>query len=329
MSQIKPSLAVAIIVAGLALGGCGDKNAQVDFNPDSGKHHDANWVKTHSAKAATAMNSCTECHGSDYKGGISQVSCTSPTAISGFKCHAGSPANSPAGCVSCHGVLPGGPFSNTAPNRNFAHAKHTALLTNIGVTGKDVCDKCHLNAGSGTADHASATAAGDYKSARVTMSPSFKVSTTPGQFGYSDAKCSLVSCHGGIITPAWTDTISMVNGGNAACYQCHQQGNSLGLPQYNSFYSGSFSGTDPVTNLHTSHLGRNALCIDCHNLNALYNSQEHFAGIVTNSFTAPGNTIGNNGSNSPTKTGNYDRASQTCSSVICHPPVWGSIQWSN
>lgn len=313
MSQIKPSLVISCLALTLILYGCGDKNQKtVTFE----REHEAGWIATHKDSARAAIDKCTECHGSDYKGGISQVSCMSTAAISGFKCHVGSPADNPTGCVSCHGSLPSGPFGTASPNRNFAHATHTALLTILGTTGNDICSTCHLGAGNGTADHASATAAGDYKTAQVTLTPSLKLSTLPGQLSYVDGKCTLVSCHGGIVTPAWTDTINMATGGNAACYQCHQQGDALGTPQYNSFYSG----------MHASHLDRGASCTDCHNLNVLTNAQTHFAGIPAKIFTVPGNTIGNNGSTAPTKIGSYDKSSKTCSSVLCHPQP---RKWNN
>lgn len=345
MPQIKLPLIALFIAAALTLSGCGDKNSQVNFNADKATHLDANWVKSHPAyvnatpaNVASALDSCTECHGGNYAGGISQVSCSSATAQSGFRCHISSPADNPTGCVSCHGTQPAGPFGNTAPNREFAHAEHTALLAQMGTTGKSICDTCHANGGYGTADHARATAPGGINSAAVILSSGFEAKN-PVEYGYNriTGVCSSVSCHGGQSTPAWTGSIDIVPDNNAICLQCHQISTppALGTPQNNSFYSGSFSGTTPSTNLHVSHLNlldpnRKANCTDCHNIGALTNNQQHFGGIAINSlsFTAPGNTIGNKTSlNGPTSILNYITGSQTCSGVSCHPQF--DRKWNN
>jgi predicted CxxxxCH...CXXCH cytochrome family protein len=333
MPQIKLPLIAIFIAAGLTLSGCGDRNSQVNFNADKAAHLDANWVKSHPAAATAAMDSCTECHGSNYAGGISQVSCSSATAQSGFRCHISSPADNPTGCVSCHGTQPAGPFGDTAPNRQFAHAVHTALLAQMGVTGKSICDTCHANGGYGTPDHSRATAPGGINSAAVILASGFEAKN-PVAYGYNKTTgaCSSVACHGGQSTPAWSGSIDIVADNNTICLQCHQIATppALGTPQNNSFYSGSFSGTTPPTNLHMSHLARGANCTGCHNIGALTNNQQHFGGIAINSvsFTAPGNTIGNKTSlNGPTSILNYITGSQTCSGVACHPQF--DRKWNN
>lgn len=299
MSSIKPSHLLFSALLALALGGCGDRNDEALILSESG--HPSDWVKTHNTSARANVGSCTDCHGENYDGGISRVSCTSQSAISGFSCHFSSPAANLTGCLSCHGVAPSGPFGTSAPNRKAAHTKHTALA---GV----VCDTCHLNAGFGTPDHVRADAAGGRRSATVASSASFP-------FVYNaDGTCSNVSCHGGKVTPAWTDSLAIVADDNSICLKCHEQGTAPGTPQYNSFYSGRFAGTVPATNTHTSHLGRGAFCTDCHNIGTLTNFQKHFGGISTKSFTAPDATIGS----SPTKIGTYTINTKTCSNVACH-----------
>jgi hypothetical protein len=64
------------------LSGCGDKSSQGVFSADSGGVHLAGWLPAgHRAAAAAGIESCTECHGGDFSGGISRVSCT--------RCHLG------------------------------------------------------------------------------------------------------------------------------------------------------------------------------------------------------------------------------------------------
>lgn len=294
----------------LSLSGCGDTSSKVVFSTDSGKHP-AGWQVVHQASAKTNIASCLECHGETLDGGISQVSCMSPTAVSGFKCHATDPVVSQPGCTSCHGGLPNGPYGNTAPNRKFAHGKHTAL------TG---CDTCHLNAGTRSAGHARATAAGAFTPATVNLDPGYRAKTGTS-FAYDPAsgKCSGTNCHGGKDSPSWSS--GMISLG-ADCLTCHEQGTAPATPQYNSFYSGTKSGR----NLHFVHLNsatQTVVCIDCHNIGILSDYQQHFGGIRTNTFTAPENTVGNKGSALPTKIRTYTTGTKTCGTVACHPDV----QW--
>lgn len=301
MSSIKTKLFIALALT-LVLAGCGNSNSKVVFSPESG--HSPDWVTAHKTAARADSSSCAACHGEQYDGGVSKVSCMSATAVSGFTCHATSPVASPAGCVSCHGGLAGGPFGTAAPNRKSAHAKHIALA---GVG----CDTCHLNAGSGTAGHARAAAGGGVSGASVTLPGDFKASATDA-IGYNaDGTCANVSCHGGITTPSWTGTISVTAGNNSICYQCHSQGGAAGSPRFNSFYSGSYQGT----NLHAYHLvQQNANCTDCHNIGSLTSYQQHYSGIASRSFTAPAATVGGK----PTKIGSYAAGTKTCNAVECH-----------
>jgi predicted CxxxxCH...CXXCH cytochrome family protein len=316
MPQIKPTHLLVSLAMALALAGCGDKNGKAVLSLESG--HPSDWLLTHKTSTRADAGSCVECHGENYDGGISRVSCTSATAVSGFTCHATSPVVNPTGCVSCHGGLPNGPFGTVAPNRKSAHTKHTALVG---------CDTCHLNAGSGTPGHAKADAAGGRSGATVKLSPVFNANAVSATFDNTVKTCSNVSCHGGKVTPVWTtgsiNIVAGVNGDNSVCLQCHEPATTAGIPnspQYNSFYSG----------LHVFHLARivngfNINCTDCHNIGTLTNFQQHFGGITTGTFTAPGTTIG---VGLPTKIGNYDANTKTCSNTVAgchalnHPGQW-------
>ena len=299
MPQIKPSHLLLSALLALALGGCGDKNDKVVFSPEGG--HPSDWAATHKTSARANVESCLECHGENYDGGVSNVSCMSQSAISGLTCHAGNPAANLTGCVSCHGVSPSGPFGTVAPNRVGAHTKHTAL-PGIG------CDTCHLNAGSGTSGHAMANTAGGRRSATVASSALFPFVHN------ANGTCSTVSCHGGKVTPVWTGSIDIVANDNDVCLSCHASGTG----QYNSFYSGL---STPDVNLHTFHLeDQSANCTDCHNIGTLIDYQKHFGGLATKTLTAPGNTIGG----ASTKIGSY--TVKTCDTVECHtafhPAKW-------
>jgi predicted CxxxxCH...CXXCH cytochrome family protein len=208
MSQIKKmTMVVTFLVLGFfMLTGCSDPNAQSVFDSDSGTHP-VGWLPLgHVAAAKADNNSCSECHGADYSGGISGYSC--------FQCHTGFPFTS-TDCVSCHATPPAG---SAAPNRKGAHSAHNVLP---GVT--NVCATCHLGAGSGTNSHVNKVVDVQFLDLYNAKSGAAVRNT--------DGTCSNVSCHGGQTTPAWlTGKIDT----NLQCTACHAHGDT----QYNSFSSG-------------------------------------------------------------------------------------------
>ncbi len=311
MSQIKPSHLLITLVMTLALGGCGDRNSKAVFSPEGG--HGAGWIRDHKTAARTDMDSCAECHGVNLDGGVSKVSCMSASAVSGFSCHATTPANNPTGCVSCHGGTGSGPFGTTAPNTRAAHAKHVAL------TG---CGYCHQNAGFGTVNHARTTVSGGMSKATVVMS---WYSTAGSGVTYNtDGTCAAVSCHGGLVSPVWqSGSLNMVAKDNALCKKCHEAGTTKGVPQYNSYYSGLRSETG--SKLHTFHLNKGFYCTDCHNIGTLTNYQKHYGGLTAKVMTAPENTIGG----SPSKVTSYVLATKNCTTATgCHTGGF-SASWNN
>ncbi len=284
--------AVILMAALAALVACSNSNSNAPQLDSTGKHP-ANWVALHGEAAAVSTSSCTQCHGTDLAGGITRVGCfsTPQTSLYGFVCHAVSPAANP-GCGSCHNTPPDSlqPACAIAPNRHFAHDTHLALAD---VT----CDYCHFDAGFGTANHAKAGASGGIAGATVSflnVSSLSAKTTRPGSPGYDAAGgvCSNVICHGGKPTPSFrTGSINV----DTDCLTCHEQGTAPQTPQYNSFYSGSFTfgsgrGATPV-NLHLFHLLQNdptaasatlIFCTSCHNTTTL--ASQHFAGLTTPAF---------------------------------------------
>jgi predicted CxxxxCH...CXXCH cytochrome family protein len=334
---------ITIAAAAFALFACGTSTGNNNYSSyssavalDSSGKHVANWVTTHKDFAASSVAACTGCHGIDLAGGISKVSCTSSSAVNGFKCHVTSPLDNPTGCASCHGgTATGGPYGTSAPNRKFAHGKHTALA---GIT----CASCHPNAGIGTANHAKATATGDFNRATVNVSNTFTAAAgTFTAFGYNPGNdtCSAISCHGNGGVAATTRALPWSSGAISMasdCTQCHESGagpvapSVIPTPQFNSFYSGNFGGQ----NEHLAHLSvlrfysssnlkiskRNIVCTDCHNIGVLTDSQKHFGGLTTNTFAIPAkNTVGG----LPTAIDSY--ASGSCSNVNCHIGKFGDI----
>ncbi len=198
---------VMIIIGGslLTVFGCSSPNDQANFDPDTGKHP-ANWYPGGHMLAAlnTGVTSCTDCHGTDYTGGISGVSCR--------RCHINKVPGS-FSCSECHGFPPNGAaFPNTAGK----HAAHS--FPNV------FCMACHDNTvGTGLHNNGIANVifnTGYY--AKAGGAPTFNGST-----------CVNVSCHGGQTTPDWfTGSINPAD--TAQCALCHQSGTT----QYNSYFSG-------------------------------------------------------------------------------------------
>jgi hypothetical protein len=70
---------LAAIAVGIGLSmifGCSSPNSQAPFDADT-QQHPAGWLPAgHMAAAQTNTPSCQDCHGADFSGGISKVSCT-------------------------------------------------------------------------------------------------------------------------------------------------------------------------------------------------------------------------------------------------------------
>jgi len=296
--------------------GCGDATPQAAFNPTTGSHA-SGWGMAHKAAARDDVTSCTGCHGSNLSGGVTAVSCMSPNAINGMRCHATSPAVAPTGCTSCHGTPPNG---QAAPNRAAAHAKHLVMA---GVT----CSTCHDGRGAGTAAHARGIDT-------VSPLPVAYRAKTFSAFGYNAAtgSCSGIACHGGVTTPSWnTGSINVATG----CLTCHEQGTAPQTPQYNSFYSGvTYFGGPLGTNLHALHLalpdltasaGTKIFCTACHN--GIVQTKEHFPKLynpAANPVSAA-STIGGSG----TKISAYTPYTAAVPSGSCATSCHGTRYWMN
>ena len=141
MSQItKTSLALALALLAflgvLALAGCGDKNSQSNFDPDSGTHP-AGWLPSdHMTAALSHLDTCAPCHGADFAGGIAKVACT--------QCHLGDQTHiHPLAWDNLVYALHGNfvdQNGTTACANTFCHG---TSLDGVGGTGPS-CTSCHL-----------------------------------------------------------------------------------------------------------------------------------------------------------------------------------------
>jgi predicted CxxxxCH...CXXCH cytochrome family protein len=309
---ISALLAVSVMILAA---GCGDPKNDA-FNPDTGKHK-AEWLpEQHSIAASSgttslgalipSTESCTECHGADLSGGISNVSCTTchlggPTAIhpsvwdpiylthgpsvstgvttiascANQYCHGTNLAgvvNSGPSCSSCHSW----PYDPTTVTCGACHRippDGTKFPNLAGKHGKHAtsntssCDICHNGASSYVGDHHNNVINFSFLAAYTP-----KTLLTP-TFNATAKTCSNISCHGGQITPSWyTGSIDV----NAQCSSCHQSGTT----QYNSYNSGE----------HSNHMGMSGVvCTYCHDTTKLL--AVHFNDLNTPAMTQANQTI--------------------------------------
>jgi predicted CxxxxCH...CXXCH cytochrome family protein len=123
MSQVKKILFVLIVTFIVATAGCSSANKEAQFDPNTGKHP-ADWYVDHRTAYPANPSSCTKCHGSDLRGGDSNVSCFS-AGFNGMSCHPSGPSGHPAGWAN--------------PDSHGAAAKGTPNA----ATGFASCQICH------------------------------------------------------------------------------------------------------------------------------------------------------------------------------------------
>jgi len=125
MSSIKFSGTTLLlsVLALLLFSGCSKQNSKSVLDPDTGTHV-ANWYVDHRAAYKNSTSDCSECHGTDLKGGTSAVSCYSAD-YNGMTCHANGPTSHPTNWASAdiHGAS-----AKSAPS---------------STTGFSACQTCH------------------------------------------------------------------------------------------------------------------------------------------------------------------------------------------
>jgi predicted CxxxxCH...CXXCH cytochrome family protein len=145
------------------------------------------------------------------------------------------------------------------------------------------CAACHTGGGIGASNHATA----------LTMAFPANVNANSGPAAFNGTTCSNVSCHGGLITPAWGDTLNV----STNCDKCHQPGTSE--------YIGNFSGQ------HSLHKSIGLICTDCHDMS---DNAAHFGIVTTKTLeTRPATTL--------RAYLRYDQTAQSC--MVLSPPPPG------
>jgi predicted CxxxxCH...CXXCH cytochrome family protein len=151
--------------------------------------HGANWN----------FGICQDCHGADFRGGNTGVSC--------FQCH----AQGPTSCDTCHGQ----------PPATGAHTPHA-----LGTLGHAFdCGECHIKPAHFDDPGHLTTADGKAKDTATITFGALASLAGPGRAGppsFDGVTCSNVYCHGVTLQdPKATSTQPIWNGGSAPCGSCH------------------------------------------------------------------------------------------------------------
>jgi len=285
--------------------GSGGSNSFVDA---SGKHQ-AGWYVANAGGAHTAAfgqdaNACQQCHGSDYTGGISKVSCFS-ASFNGMGCHAAildASNRHAAGWVvaGTGGAHPAAFLDNSASCRSCHGSNYTGGPSRVSCFSASLNGiSCHPN-GPGGAPHVVPFPA---HSASARSNPDFCLTCHRVDTSVTTVENTLIpaclSCH--ISDPTATPT---------GCASCH-------APPPNGTTYPNKAG------VHGSHSGINLpagelLCDECHNglggetLDHLNRSRARTASVQANAVVF--GTLAKTGGLAPT----FTLASQSCSNTYCH-----------
>ena len=229
------------------------------------------------------MSSCMNCHGADYSGGLTSVSC--------LDCHTGNAG--PEACNTCHGSF--ADESKIAPptdlNNNFeTSAKgvgaHTAHIYENNFSLTLSCTDCHPGNETGSTNYV--TSHIDGLPAEIEFGESASLGPSPPSYDYSGFNCSNTYCHGNFSfskdesenSYAYSDAVivgnnyspvwNIVDGTQAACGTCHGELDEEGYL---------------ITPKPTGHFGNFTIdmCNTCHSSTFnFYNSAEDFELDVKN-----------------------------------------------
>ncbi|MCL4512294.1 MAG: CxxxxCH/CxxCH domain-containing protein [Bacteroidetes bacterium] len=228
---------VLVVAVGLAFNACSklQNNVLAPIQPQ-GNIHPIGWtqlsspdfhgtyIKTHNYDLST----CTSCHGTDFKGGISQKSC--------YTCHQG--ISGPLSCNTCHGSA-----LNPAPPKDLAGdslttspgvGAHQIHLSGSSFASSVVCSSCHVvpqSAGPGIHPAGTGNALIVFSGVAVTQTNTpgtrFYDSTKPTivptpSFNPQTLQCSNTYCHGNFkngnnFSPTWNN----VGTDQDSCGTCH------------------------------------------------------------------------------------------------------------
>jgi predicted CxxxxCH...CXXCH cytochrome family protein len=252
-------LFIALIALVLAYHGCSEIEDNLTA-PESPGVHGAGWVKPSSPNfhgnyiinQKWNLSTCKTCHGNDYKGGNTGLSC--------YKCH--TQPDGPEACTTCHGGdghanPPKGLHGETSDTSIHVGAHYRHLNDTTRFAAFVECTECHTQVNSfsdtnhigpnpdGIAEIHFGELANNYLGGGIYPNPQINLNT---------GTCSGIYCHGSFKGGNVNNTVSWTQPGSATCGTCHgnpQTGNPNPAP-YPAFYH------DPNNTIHS--------CVICHSL---------------------------------------------------------------
>lgn len=244
MKYVFPMLIVAFVI------GCSDLNDDLTTPGHLNIHSDGiastDSPNFHAAKLADSnwdIESCQQCHASDYSGGTVEVSCNG--------CH--SNPGGPEACNTCHGsfgdvtrIAPPTDLHNNVATTHKGVGAHSSHIYDIDIAAPISCYTCHPNQTFPGQNYISSHA--DGLPAEVSI-PGYNTST------YT---CSNTVCHGNFTFPKanstnqWAYTAETITGNNATPLWTKVDGTQAAC--------GTCHGLPP-----TGHIAADLnLCVDCH-----------------------------------------------------------------
>ncbi|HWP83182.1 MAG TPA: CxxxxCH/CxxCH domain-containing protein [Bacteroidota bacterium] len=220
------------------------------------KIHPAGWKDTASGEfhgtavrqAKWEMKSCQSCHGQNYRGGVSGISCTT--------CH--TDAGGPESCSTCHGSTNPAPprdiSKNTATSARGVGA-HQTHIRGTTRAANAVCTDCHkVPSSTYEAGHLDSELPAEVEFLGFRSSKS----TTGFTPTYSSATgtCSNNYCHGNFTNGNPTNAVTWSGFAStaAACGTCHGDPNKATLAERALPKTSANGGTHPdLTNCSTCH----------------------------------------------------------------------------
>ncbi len=318
------------------------------FNPDTGRHI-TGWgspaVHGVSAKSySDGFSSCQECHGSNYAGGISSVSCSSCHGVNAphapapwrggtythtttdegnapvcAQCHANganssrhpatpAPAGTAAGCFNntlCHAAA-GHPTGWDSPSVHGVSAK--AAPNPATTSGFSACQECHgSNFSGGTANTACSSCHGGSAPHPTTwVTGTYTHTNTNTANATVCALCHTNGANSPIAPPSPPATAGTAPGcfNSTLCHAAPACGSCHGIPPAGSTFP-------DVAGSHAPHMSVNTAiaCSTCH-MGAGAGTALHENGIV--------DVILDTTYNAKSGSATYNPSSLTCSNIGCH-----------
>ncbi len=249
------------------------------------------------------LSDCQVCHGADYAGGTSGVSC--------LTCH--TDPGGPEACGTCHAMPPADPH----PQLNSCFYCHDEVVNANNVI---IDEELHIN---GSVEYE----VGDHHPFAEPYQDNHPVYLRTNLFPLEDCQaCHGTDFSGGLSEESCLDCHTYP-GGPEACNTCH--GNFSADPEIHSNQApppdvvGNTSTGLVTVGAHTSHLEGvqytdGIRCIDCHLVILSWNTSGH---IDPSPAEVPFDGIAVQGGATPV----WNRTSETCSGTYCHGdavPQW-------